>query len=168
MADRPFSQFEEFLTFAAPPCLDGTETNQSTRFELFRCLGNQSGLVRLVRAPNCCRSADVLGALLRPAISVDLYAVASVPGIFTVGDTFVVVVLDLPKVLLSWFQGLSRLLVARTDNYSGGWPRGTQRRAPATVALLFRLQFSTWPGGGQVESDRAQHALLDVGTRPRR
>jgi hypothetical protein len=75
---------------------------------------------------------------------------------------------DLPKVLLSWFQGLSRLLVARTDNYGGGWPRGTQRRAPATVALLFRLQFSTWPGGGQVESEKAQHAHLDVGTRTRR
>ena len=72
---------------------------------------------------------------------------------------------DLPKVLLSWFQGLSRLLVARTDNYNygGGWPRGTQRRAPATVALLFRLHFSTWPGGGQVESEKAQHGHLDVG-----
>jgi hypothetical protein len=45
--------FEEFLTFSAPPCLDGTETNQSTRVELSRCLGNKSGLVCLVRAPNC-------------------------------------------------------------------------------------------------------------------
>jgi hypothetical protein len=49
---------------------------------------------------------------------------------------------------LSWFQGLSRLLVARTDNCGGGWPRRTQRRDPATVVLLFRLWFSTWPGGG--------------------
>ena len=44
--------FEEFLTVSAPPCLDGTETTQSTRFELSRCLGNKSGLLRLVRAPN--------------------------------------------------------------------------------------------------------------------
>jgi hypothetical protein len=77
---------------------------------------------------------------------------------------------DLPKVLFSWFQGLSRLLVARTDNYRGGWPRGTQRRDPATVALLFRLWFSTWPGGGQVGSEQAQHAFgrggLEHGGKP--
>jgi hypothetical protein len=43
----------KFLTFSAPLCLDGAKTNQSTRFELVRCLGNKAGLVRVVRAPNC-------------------------------------------------------------------------------------------------------------------
>ena len=50
-ADRPY--VGDFLTVPAPPCLDGAKTDQSTRFELFRCLGNKSGLVRLVRAPHC-------------------------------------------------------------------------------------------------------------------
>jgi hypothetical protein len=45
--------FGKFLTCSAPPWLDGAKTKQSARFELFRCLGNNSGLTRLVRAPNC-------------------------------------------------------------------------------------------------------------------
>jgi hypothetical protein len=45
--------FGDFLTFSAPPCLDGAKTDQSPRFELSRCLGNQCGLVCLVRTPNC-------------------------------------------------------------------------------------------------------------------
>ena len=55
-AEQNFWQIDHFgecLTFSAPPCLDGAKTDQSTRFELSRCLGNKSGLVRLVRAPNC-------------------------------------------------------------------------------------------------------------------
>jgi hypothetical protein len=55
-AQQHFGQIDhvgEFLTFSAPPCLDGAKTDQSTRFELSRCLGNKAGLARLVRAPNC-------------------------------------------------------------------------------------------------------------------
>jgi hypothetical protein len=55
-AEQHFWQIDHFgklLPFSAPPCLDGAKTKQSTRFELLRCLGNKSGLVRLVRAPNC-------------------------------------------------------------------------------------------------------------------
>jgi hypothetical protein len=63
---------------------------------------------------------------------------------------------DLPNVLFSWFQGLSRLLVARTDNYGGGWPRGTQRRDRATVALFFVsavvLDLAWWGAGAERES----------------
>ena len=55
-AEQNFWQIDHFgesLTVSAPPCLDSAKTNQSTRFELSRCLGTESGLVRLVRAPNC-------------------------------------------------------------------------------------------------------------------
>ena len=55
-AEQNFWQIDPFgksLTFSAPPCLDGTKTDQSTRFELSRCFGNTSGLLRLVRTPNC-------------------------------------------------------------------------------------------------------------------
>jgi hypothetical protein len=55
-AEQNFWQIDHFgkcLTCSAPPCLDGAQTDQSTRLELSRCLGNKSGLVHLVRAPNC-------------------------------------------------------------------------------------------------------------------
>jgi hypothetical protein len=45
--------FGEFLTFSVPLRLDGAQNDQSTQVEAERCLGNKSGLVRLVRAPNC-------------------------------------------------------------------------------------------------------------------
>jgi hypothetical protein len=48
-AEQNFWQIDHFgkcLTCSAPPCLDGAQTDQSTRLELSRCLGNKSGLVR--------------------------------------------------------------------------------------------------------------------------